>query len=718
MENYVNLHNHSIYSALDAVCTPEQLIDKAIEYGHKAIAITEHGNFNSIPRFQRYALEKGIKPILGMEGYIVETLQRLDEKGKRIRDKNNHVILHAMNETGWKNLMKLNYLSNSDEEHFYYKPRNSFNELFEHNEGIMLGTACLASVFANYLKRGELEKAEKMFQEFIIHFPDRMYAEIQINEVSYEDLDQKKYNEWIIFQATKNGIPIVLSGDTHYVNKDDWNIQAMAFQISRDGYGEETQHVCKSIYYKGIDDYLELNKKLGFGYTEEQIREWCNNAVLIADKCNYIYKPTTVSSLPRMAFDEEEEIKNLGIEGLIKHFGVSSLEECPKEYVERLKMETSIIIKKGMMRYFLCLKDILDWCDSQKIPRGKGRGSACGSLLAGCLGITNLCIDPIKLNLYFDRFISEERLPDAIYRYNINEAELIKNNETTFEELKEFCKPKLIEFPQYKDRLIRELYRARIAYDNGINMMDTIKSYKGNLSDAYVLPYLFGLTDKVDLEKPVEIQSLGIGSSGLDIDSDVSGAGKDRIFQYLQEKYGKECVCYIGTYTEEGIKPAVKDILRTYEVPFKDSNNLCAAFPEDETDWEKIIEHIRTTSPAQYELYNRYKAYLDFVPKLQHFIRSQGCHAGGNIIFNKPVYEYVPVVRNKGEIATAWVENGAETVLDEFAGVIKYDILGLNTLDIIDKCVDNIEEELIEIEDDDGCIKVVPASYVDKELLQ
>ena len=154
--------------------------------------------------------------------------------------------------------------------------------------------------------------------------------------VSYEDLDQKKYNEWLIFQATKNGIPIVLSGDTHYVNKDDWSIQQMAFQISRDGVGEETQHVCKSIYYKGIEDYLELNKKLGFNYSEEQIKEWCNNAVLIADKCNYIYKPTTVSSLPRMAFDEEEEIRRLGIEGLIKHFGVSSLEECPQEYVDKI----------------------------------------------------------------------------------------------------------------------------------------------------------------------------------------------------------------------------------------------------------------------------------------------------------------------------------------------------------------------------------------------
>ena len=194
MENYVNLHNHAIYSALDAVCTPEQLIDKAIEYGHKAIANTEHGNFNSIPRFQMYALEKGIKPILGMEGYVVETLQRFDEKGKRIRDKNNHIVLLAMNKTGWDNLMKLNYLSNSDEEHFYYKPRISFKELFEHSEGIMLGTACLASPFANLLKRGEKEKAEELFQEFIVHFPDRMYAEVQLNEVSYDDFSINRVN--------------------------------------------------------------------------------------------------------------------------------------------------------------------------------------------------------------------------------------------------------------------------------------------------------------------------------------------------------------------------------------------------------------------------------------------------------------------------------------------------------------------------------------------
>lgn len=714
--NYINLHNHSVSSALDSVATIEQLVDKAMELNQPAIAITEHGNFNSIPLFQSYCLEKGIKPILGVENYIVENLQRFDDKEKRIRDKNSHVVLHAMNKTGWKNLMRLNYLANSDEEHFYYKPRNSIKELFEHSEGIMLGTACLASEFANLLKRGEDKKAEELFQEFLIHFNGRMYGEVQLNECEYDELSQKQYNEWIIYQSTKNGIPIVLSGDTHYINKNDWTTQQMAFAISRDGIGEENQHVCKSIYFKGIDDYKELNKALGFGYSENQIDEWCGNSVYVGNKCDYIYKPTTISSLPRMAFDEEKEIKKLAIKGMEKHFN-KPFEECPKEYVERLKMEMSIITKKGMMRYFLVLKDILDWCDEQKIPRGVSRGSAGSSVFCCCLGITKWSIDPITNQLLFERFISEDRLPDAIYRYNIEDAELIKNENSTFEDLKSICSDKLNEFDgDAKNRLIMELYRAKIAYDNGINIIDTILSFKENINNAYIIPYILGATTSYEMSKPVEIQSLGLGSAGLDIDTDISGKAKDMVFQHLQEKYGKESVCYIGTYTEEGIKPAVKDILRKEEVSFKESNDFCACFPDDVDDWESILKYVKTNNPAQYGLYLKYQSKLDFVPKLQHFIRGLGAHAGGQIIFNKPVYEYVPVNRVKGEIATAWVENGANTVLDSFAGVIKYDILGLNTLDIIDECVESIEEELVEVEEN-GIIKILPISAIPKELL-
>lgn len=714
MENYVNLHNHSTFSMMDSVASIEDLVNTAVSKGQKALALTDHGVFGAIPKFQSYCLEKGIKPILGVENYIVENLQRFDDKEKRIRDKNSHVILHVMNKTGWKNLMRLNYLANSDEEHFYYKPRNSIKELFEHNEGIMLGTACLASEFANLLKRGEDKKAEELFQEFLIHFNGRMYGEIQLNECEYDELSQKQYNEWIIYQSTKNGIPIVLSGDTHYINKDDWKIQQMAFSISRDGIGEENQHVCKSIYFKGIDDYKELNKTLGFNYNESKIDEWCSNSVYIADKCEYLLKPHYGISMPRQAFDEEKKIVELAKKGLSEHFK-KPYEECPKEYTERLKLELNLIIKKGVMRYFLCLKDILDWCDKQKIPRGVARGSAGGSLTATCLGITKWSIDPIKYNLLFERFISEERMNDAIINYSEEEFDgtVVYNNNTSFNDLLAICNN--ID-DKYKYRLNRELYRAKIAYDNGINVIDTIKLTK-NISNAYVIPYILGITKDIDLTKPLDIVSVKPGSGGLDIDSDIAGSGKDLVFKYLQKKYGNERVTYVGTYTIEGIKPAVKDLLRTLEVPFKESNEFCSSFNDELETWEEILNDLKINKPSQYELYLKYKEKLDYVPKLQNFMRGKGSHAGGVMIFEKPVYEWTPVNRVKNEIATAFCESGNNTELDE-QGYLKLDLLGLNTCDIISDTVDSIEEELVMIEDDDGITKIVPISYIQKGVVK
>src|SRR5574344_1204760 len=152
MEKFIQTHMHSNFSIGDAINSPEQLIDKAVEKGHEAACLTDHGSLGGLLRFQKYALEKGVKPILGVEGYVVDALKKEDSKGKRIREKNNHIILHAMNRDGWKNLLYLNYLSCSDDEHFYYKPRFSFKELFEHSSGLCVGTACIASPFANLLK--------------------------------------------------------------------------------------------------------------------------------------------------------------------------------------------------------------------------------------------------------------------------------------------------------------------------------------------------------------------------------------------------------------------------------------------------------------------------------------------------------------------------------------------------------------------------------------
>ena len=708
--SFIQTHLHSNYSIFDGLGKVEEYIDKAKEYGHQAICLTDHGNYNGIYEFQNYALKNDIKPILGCEIYCVDTLQRADEKGKRIRDKNNHIILHAMNKEGWKNMLRMNYLSNQDEEHFYYKPRNSFKELFKYSEGICLGTACLASPFSNLLKRGMEKEAEELFQEFLLHFDERMYGEIQLNEIE----DQKIYNEWIIYQATKNGIPIIVSGDCHYVNPEDVITQQIAFKISREENEEANQnYACKSNWYHKEEDYLEFNKKFGYNYNEDKLKSWISNSNFVGEKCNFISKPHYGISMPRQAFDEEKEIADLAKKGLEDHFGCE-FENCPEEYKSRLKMELNLILKKGAMRYFLCLRDILKWCDENKIPRGVARGSAGGSLTCTCLGITKWSIDPIKYGLLFERFISEERMNDAIINYSEDEfeGEVIRNSNSSFEDLKKLTIGKVKE--EHKYRLLRELYRADIAYKNGINVIDTIKSIK-NISNAYVIPYILGLTKEVDLSKPLDIVSVKPGSGGLDIDSDIAGSGKDLVFKHLQEKYGKERVTYVGTYTEEGIKPAVKDLLRKEGVTFKESNDFCSSFNSELETWEDIIEDLKNNNPVQYEFYLKYKPILDFVPKIQHFIRGKGTHAGGCMIFEKPVYEWTPVNRVKDDIATAYTESGTSPMLDD-NGFIKLDLLGLNTCDLIDKTIDSIEEELVEIEEE-GIIKIVPISYIPKELL-
>ena len=708
--DFIQTHLHTNYSIFDGLGRIEDYINKAKEYGHKAICLTDHGNYSGVYEFQTCALANDIKPILGCEIYALNILQRSDEKGKRIRDKNCHIVLHAMNKEGWKNMLRLNYLSNKDEEHFYYKPRNSFKELFKYSEGICLGTACLASPFANLLKRGMEKEAEELFQEFLIHFGDRMYGEIQLNEIE----EQKEYNNWIIYQSTKNGIPIVVAGDCHYVNPKDAIVQQIAFKISREGDEEANQsYACKSNWYHKAEDYLEFNKKFGYNYNEEELKSWISNSTFVEEKCDYLLKPHYGISMPRQAFDEEKELVELAKKGLAEHFN-TAYENCPKNYKERLEMELNLILKKGAMRYFLCLRDMLKWCDENGIPRGVARGSAGGSVTCTCLGITKWSVDPIKYELLFERFISEDRMNDAIINYSEDEfdGKVVKNNNSTFEELKQLVLPKVKE--EHKYRLARELYRAEIAYSNGINVIDTIKATK-NLSNAYVIPYIFGLTKEVDLTKPLDIVSIKPGSGGLDIDSDIAGSGKDVLFKHLQEKYGKERVVYVGTYTEEGIKPAVKDLLRKEGVAFKESNDFCASFNPDLEEWKDILLDLKSNNQTQYNFYLTHKDVLDYVPKIQHFIRGKGVHAGGCMVLEKPVYEWLPVNRVKDDIATCFTESGSSPVLDSL-GYLKLDLLGLNTCDLIDKTIKSIEEELVEIEED-GIIKIVPISYIPKELL-
>jgi DNA polymerase III subunit alpha len=417
--SFTQLHIHDLYSHLDGIASPSDYVKKAKEYGHQALATTNHGNMSGVYKTQQECLKAGIKPILGVEAYIAPNLITLVD-GKRKRTKDQHIILLAQNKEGYQNLLYLNYISMKDDTHFYYSPRIAIQELFEHSNGVYCGTACIGSPFCQALIHKDEEKANKLFYDFLGVFKDRFYAEIQLNELTGEiealKEGQKSYNRWLMDIANKNGVPIVLTGDVHYAESGQDKLQTLSIAIRDKATIDKLtfELESKNLYYHNIDDYKKFNKDFGYNYDDKLIDEWYNNSGIISDKINFIIPERKKMILPKISDDDELLLVNKSKEGLSKYFN-KPFDECPLEYRKRLAYELSIIIRKGFCNYLLILEDVFDFAKKNDITTSSGRGSACGSLVVFCLGITT--IDPIRYDLYFERFISQSRLIDNVYDY-------------------------------------------------------------------------------------------------------------------------------------------------------------------------------------------------------------------------------------------------------------------------------------------------------------
>lgn len=419
----LHLHTH-IGSQLDGIGDPEQYAKLAKEKGHPALAVTDHGRMNAFFKHQEACVKEDIKPIFGVEAYVEFELERFEEKAgkkKRIRNENMHLILLAKNEAGYKNLLKLNYLSNADDKHFYYRNNILIKEIIEHKEGLIIGSGCGNSPFNKLFRKGEEEKAEKLYKLFVDEFGDDFYTELHLSELydrgEDDDYDQKKINDFELRMAKKYNRMIVLAGDVHYHLPGKDQIQTLAIAIrNRDTIDDITFEIeSKNLYYHDIDDYKKFNKEWDYGYTNEQIEEWCSNTLKVAEKCNYLIPERNRMILPSVTEDDDSTIIRKAREGLAKRFDVDNYEDCPKEYKDRLSTELSVIIIKGMANYILILEDIFRFADERSIVRGPARGSGGGSLLLYALDITTL--DPIKYGLIFERFLSAERSPDVVFDY-------------------------------------------------------------------------------------------------------------------------------------------------------------------------------------------------------------------------------------------------------------------------------------------------------------
>ncbi len=413
-KDFVHLHLHTHYSLLDGAIKIPELAQKAVEYGYKAVGMTDHGNIFGAVQFYQEMKKVGIKPIIGMEAYF--TSNRFEKKGEGsddiLSDKNYHLILHAKDKTGFKNLMKLSSLAYT--EGFYYKPRIDWDLLERYHEGLICQTACLKGFVPHLLSQGKFDEAYKQAKRLKDIFGEDLYFEIQINGLP----EQEEANKGILKLAKKLGVKVVATNDSHYLNPEDQKahdvIKALQMKLTLKQLKEKGRAFkVGGLHFTRPEEMYEKFK----GYEEAlkntvEIAEKCNVEIETSETRGYLFPKYKIPGLDREATDQEKAdyFEKLAWEGLEKRLsekGNLSKKQI-EEYRERLRYEIDVIKQMGFPEYFLIVQDFINYAKKNAIPVGPGRGSAAGSLVAYTLGITD--VDPLQHGLIFERFLNPDRI--------------------------------------------------------------------------------------------------------------------------------------------------------------------------------------------------------------------------------------------------------------------------------------------------------------------
>ena len=400
--SFTHLHLHTGFSLLDGSSKISELVKRIKELGMDACAITDHGVMYGVIEFYKACKAEGIKPIIGCEVYVAPN-SRFEKGTEKSAKRYNHLILLAENDTGHKNLMKI--VSRGFTEGFYYKPRVDYELLQEYHEGIIASSACLAGIVPTKLREGDYEgaKAEALRLRDIFG-ENNFFLELQDHGLP----EQKFANQGLMRISAETGIPLITTNDCHYLYKEDAEAHDVLICI-------QTQKIVTDddrMKYEGGQFYVKSPEEMKeiFHYIPEAIE----NTEKIAERCNVeiefgkYHLPeypvpegyTALSYLNRLCED--------GFKA--RYEGITGDEE--NELRARLKYEIDTISNMGFVDYFLIVWDYINFAKEHNIAVGPGRGSAAGSIVAYCLGITG--VDPIKYNLLFERFLNPERvtMPD------------------------------------------------------------------------------------------------------------------------------------------------------------------------------------------------------------------------------------------------------------------------------------------------------------------
>lgn len=420
--DFVHLHNHTQYSLLDGLTKIPSLVSQVKDFEMTSVAMTDHGTLSGTIEFYTAAKNAQIKPIIGMEAYVASR-KHTDKEASR--DKQiYHLIIIAMNDTGYRNLMQLSTIANL--EGFYYKPRVDHELLERYNKGLIILSGCMNGEVADALRQDQFDKAAEIASWYKSVFKDRYYIEIQDHghpdHPSKWD-EQVRVNEAAFTLAEQLDIPTVITGDAHYLYHQDQEAHEILLCVQTGSFLSDERRMSLKDFELHVADPREVIKRWGATKPES-----VKNTRRIADRCDVTIELGNIL-IPKFPVpdDETEEsyLNKLVYRGLAWRYGdlsegktrdlsIEEAKKClPKDVAERAAYELSVIKNMGFNGYFLIVADFINWGKNQGIVFGPGRGSAAGSIVAYAMRITEL--DPLEYDLLFERFLNPDRIsmPDV-----------------------------------------------------------------------------------------------------------------------------------------------------------------------------------------------------------------------------------------------------------------------------------------------------------------
>jgi DNA polymerase-3 subunit alpha len=400
--DFVHLHVHTQYSLLDGAIRIKDLIRTAKQYQLPAVTMTDHGNLFGAIDFYNQAVSAGIKPIIGCELYVAPG-NRLEKSSPVNGETSHHLIVLAENTAGYKNLLKL--VSAAYLEGFYYRPRVDKTLLAEHHEGLIAMSACLHGEIAGCILQGNDIGAIRAAEEYRELFgKNNFFLEIMENGL----LEQQTANRRLLELSGQLSIPLVATNDCHYLTRDDARAHEVLLCIQTGKTLADTDRMrfeTDQFYYRNPSEMQSL-----FSYCPEAIK----NTVHIADRCTLqlalgqIYLPKFEVDKGKTLDSQLADLARVGLEKRMPTLLKGQDGKLRQQYEMRLEHELKMITAMGFSGYFLIVADFVNYAKEKNIPVGPGRGSAAGSLVAYAIGITD--IDPIRYNLFFERFLNPDRI--------------------------------------------------------------------------------------------------------------------------------------------------------------------------------------------------------------------------------------------------------------------------------------------------------------------